>query len=312
LETPWRWINQGTELLGEDLKKIRAELEKNKTRIIDFSPYPKIQCYQFDKDQLFKPYGESDFKKNIYKLLNSNDDILFIHSDSAIRDVRITYINYFPNILFLIESIDQEEFYILSKTIDSFSSNGENTTANIYNLLVKLFPKTEIEKWIQVERLTQKRNVDGTEYVLFREAFEKYKEKNDNIYLARIMEIMTKLIGKKSNYKDIYSSLLYALRKSSENSSTVYSEMVSHRNMVRRVGRKLYGKSIGTTLLTKGLECDTVVLLEETPFDYKNQYVALTRGSKRVVVLQIKNNKQRQKTESSKPQENIDEQLSLW
>lgn len=88
--------------------------------------------------------------------------------------------------------------------------------------------------------------------------------------------------------------------------------MAANRNITRRVGRKLYGKSIGTTLLTKGLECDTVVLLEEEPFDFKNQYVALTRGSKQVFVFQItKTRKSKKKKKLQTKTVNL-EQLSLW
>lgn len=45
-------------------------------------------------------------------------------------------------------------------------------------------------------------------------------------------------------------------------------------------------KSIGTTLLTKGLEfCDVVVLNAQQINDPKHLYVALTRCSERFVVI---------------------------
>ncbi|MBW8330389.1 MAG: AAA family ATPase [Prolixibacteraceae bacterium] len=314
LDTPWRWINQDKKELGEDLKKIRIKLERDKTPINDFSPYPNISCDHFDKSQLFMGYPYSALKQKIYSILSSNENVLFIHSVSANRDARIGYITLFPNRLYLIESIDHEGFYSLANGIDSFSANGESITSNVHGLLVSLFPKSEIEKWLQKERLTRKKEIkDESIYMRFMEAFENYKVTNEITYLAEIIEIVPKLTGKKSNYKDIYFSLLNAIKKSAENSSSVYSEMVAQRNIARRVGRKLYGKSIGTTLLTKGLECDTVVLLEEEPFDYKNQYVALTRGSKQVIVFQInktkRQNKMKSKNETKPP---INMQLNLW
>ena len=61
--------------------------------------------------------------------------------------------------------------------------------------------------------------------------------------------------------------------------------MFEKRNHIRRVGRKLYGRCIGTTLLTKGLEFDTVIVLNAHEFTCpKNLYVALTRASKRLIV----------------------------
>lgn len=292
LNTPWRWINRDKKGLGDDLRRIRNKLERDRLPIHDFSAYPHISCHQFDKNQLFKAYNESALKQKIHSILNANENVLFIHSVSANREARIGYMACFPNRFFLIESIDYKDFYKLAKAIDAFSTNGESITSNIHGLLVLLFPKTEIEKWIQKGRLTQKRGISEEPiYIKFRKAFENYKVTNEISYVAEILEIVPELTGKKSIYKDIYSSLLYAVKKSAENSSSVYNEMISQRNIARRVGRKLYGKSIGTTLLTKGLECDTVVLLEEEPFDYKNQYVALTRGSKQVIVLQVNKTK---------------------
>ena len=315
LNTPWRWINQDKKELGDDLRKIRNKLERDRLPIHDFSPYPNISCHQFDKNQLFKAYSESALKQKIHSILNANENVLFIHSVSANREARIGYIACFPNRFFLIESIDYKDFYKLAKVIDAFSTNGESITSNIHGLLILLFPKTEIEKWIQKEHLTQKRGLsEEPNYLKFREAFENYKVTSEIIYVAEIIEIVPELTGKKSIYKDIYSSLLYAVKKSAENSSSVYNEMIAQRNIARRVGRKLYGKSIGTTLLTKGLECDTVVLLEEEPFDYKNQYVALTRGSKQVIVLQIhktENQKMMRKSKNKK-QTSLKNQLCLW
>lgn len=314
LDTPWRWINQNKKELGEDLRKIRNKLETDKTPIHDFSPYTNISCHQFDKIQLFKGFKESALKQKIHSILSSNENVLFIHSESANRDGRIAYVEYFPNRIFLIESIDHKDFYQLAKTIDSFSTNGASTTSNIYDLLVLLFPKTEIEKWIQKEHITRKKViVDEPKYKIFIESFGNYDQTKEITYLVQIIGIVPELIGKKSKFRDIYASLLYAIKKSAENFSSVYDEMVAQRNMARRLGRKLFGKSIGTTLLTKGLECDTVVLLEEDPFDYKNQYVALTRGSKNVIVFQInkpKNKNKKKPKNGKKTSPSI--QLSLW
>jgi len=62
--------------------------------------------------------------------------------------------------------------------------------------------------------------------------------------------------------------------------------MKSHRNVIRKMGRKLYGKCIETTLLTKGLEFDTVIVLAADRFiDPRNLYVALSRCCKRLIVV---------------------------
>jgi len=87
--------------------------------------------------------------------------------------------------------------------------------------------------------------------------------------------------------------LLHSIYISLENAhfsgSTVLEAMKNHRNTIRKMGRKLYGKCIGTTLLTKGLEFDTVIVLDADNFkDSKNLYVALSRCSKRLIVVSNK------------------------
>ena len=67
--------------------------------------------------------------------------------------------------------------------------------------------------------------------------------------------------------------------------------MNNKRNMTRRIGRKISGRCIGTTLLTKGLEFDTVAILNAHKFDCpKHLYVAMTRASKRLIIFTDKPN----------------------
>ena len=67
-------------------------------------------------------------------------------------------------------------------------------------------------------------------------------------------------------------------------------EITRKRNLARVRGRELYGKVISTTLLTKGLEADTVVLVRPSDLfnddnGLKHLYVALTRAIKDIVLI---------------------------
>jgi DNA helicase-2/ATP-dependent DNA helicase PcrA len=56
-------------------------------------------------------------------------------------------------------------------------------------------------------------------------------------------------------------------------------------NRIRHSGRKLPRRSIGSTLLLKGLEFDHSVIVEATTMNRKDWYVALTRATTSVTVL---------------------------
>ena len=71
-----------------------------------------------------------------------------------------------------------------------------------------------------------------------------------------------------------------------ENTESVYKAMINQRNRIRRLGRKVEGKCLGTTPLTKGLEFDTVAILDAHNFTSpKDLYVALTRASKKLIIF---------------------------
>lgn len=59
---------------------------------------------------------------------------------------------------------------------------------------------------------------------------------------------------------------------------------VQVREQNRLIGRPLAARSVGSTLLMKGLEGDVAVILDGDALDFHHLYVALTRGAKKLVV----------------------------
>lgn len=86
--------------------------------------------------------------------------------------------------------------------------------------------------------------------------------------------------------KELFASLCRVLEEAENDTISVHEAMLNKRNTIRRVGRKVYGRCIGTTLLTKGLEFDAVLIIDAHNFDCpKNLYVALTRASRRLILF---------------------------
>lgn len=86
--------------------------------------------------------------------------------------------------------------------------------------------------------------------------------------------------------RDLFNSVVRSIEEAYNSEITVLEAMKRNRNSMRMVGRKIYGKFIGTTLLTKGLEFDVVIVLDVNKFnDCKNLYVALSRCTTRLIVL---------------------------
>lgn len=56
------------------------------------------------------------------------------------------------------------------------------------------------------------------------------------------------------------------------------------REQNRMIGRSVPRRGVGSTLLLKGLEAEVCVVVEGHDLNAKNLYVAITRGSNRLVV----------------------------
>lgn len=59
---------------------------------------------------------------------------------------------------------------------------------------------------------------------------------------------------------------------------------IQERERSRLIGRPLAKRTVGSTLLLKGLEADTAVILDPGEMDRRHLYVAMTRGAKRLIV----------------------------
>jgi hypothetical protein len=65
---------------------------------------------------------------------------------------------------------------------------------------------------------------------------------------------------------------------------TPYEAAVQVREQSRLIGRPLAKRTVGSTLLLKGLEADTAVILKPELMDRQHLYVAITRGARTLVI----------------------------
>jgi superfamily I DNA/RNA helicase len=280
LTTPQRWLNGNNEKLGYDLKEIRRLLENKEE--IDLTKLNSLEVHLINEEDLNKP--TQDYYKRVSKLLNE-DTLLILHPDSTSIHPRLKIVKHFNNRATLLESIDDKDYYKISKQADSFKK--EDSVLFIRDACLLLFNRTGVNNWFNNTGLKNKTK-DGDK-ALLKPILEKLKCLETLISFELISDILSdiqKLPEIKCYRKDLFYSFLRALEEAQSGNISVYQAMVNKRNLVRRIGRKIYGRCIGTTLLTKGLEFDTVAIINAHKFDCpKHLYVALTRASKRLVIF---------------------------
>ena len=281
LSEPWRWKKENPNL-GKSIKLIRDKLEKRE--IIDLNIFKdSIEIIQANEND--KYIYRSDYNSKIWALSNEGN-VLIIHPDSTNINVRKEFTSRFNNAFYLVEAIDDKDFYKLSKEFDKISQN--DVYDKIYNLVPKIFNGTSNrDRWLGINGVKKKTSSNDKSIIKpLIENIEKVKKQISFSCISKTLKFIEELPKIKCYRKELLFDLCAALEKAEYKKISVLEAMKEVRNSKRRNGRKIYGKCIGTTLLTKGLEFQTVAILDAHNFKCrKNFYVAISRACKRLVIF---------------------------
>lgn len=281
LRNPWRWCNTNPQL-GDCLHQIRGRLET--TEAIDLNLYDSsIEVIKIKESDMYQPH--TVYNSKIWELVKESD-VLFIHPDSTNVSVRKDFVRRFNNAFYIIESIDSKDFYLFSSRFDNASLN--NIYDVIYDLIPDLFNGTSSrDVWFN-KRGVKKKTLEHDKKIInpIHDDLDKIIKEGSLADVAELLKKIRNLPDLKCYRKELFSDLCRALKLAECKSTTVYDAMKEIRNNKRRMGRKIEGRCIGTTLLTKGLEFDTVAILDAHKFECpKNFYVAITRACKKLIIF---------------------------
>lgn len=323
LETPHRWYQTGNNRqLGDFIKEVRAKLMSNEPQCIHLDEIPKdIATFVKTNDELYDKAFitnlQNYYKRCLTKLINNPnhnplfDSLLILVPEYHMRDrqrgnitdrIRLKNQIDFNHQLELLEAIDNKDFYNLAKDIDTLISSIHNARLPVKKIkekvLDKLFNKTVscsrdngLSGWFrsnpskQDDSIIKKQNLEAKQNSeILRKLVFCFIEIPSSKSLYCLLKFLKDNLKLKSKRISLLRSVLDCL--SAENTASVYEAMINQRNRIRRLGRKVEGKCLGTTPLTKGLEFDTVAILDAHNFTSpKDLYVALTRASKKLIIF---------------------------
>lgn len=304
LDTPWRWRKEGNNNeLGECLKEIRTVLD-SENKEIDLNNFHKkgLFYYQFPEKDIYNP--NTDYSSYVRGIITNDRHLeelesllilvpnVFTSSSIESRAGLKARID-FKHQLTLLEAIDEKNHYDVCiqidrivETINDFPQKIKELNESIFT---KLFNKTELKKWFSKNRLIRKANPNRDNYLKLKNLLDSFFKEPSVNGLYDIIQFMKDDLRLRSLRVELLNSILRALNTAVTEKITVYEAMKQQKNRLRHVGRKIYGKCLGTTLLTKGLEFDTVVILNAHQFDsYKHFYVAITRACKKLIIFSEK------------------------
>jgi len=299
LDIPWRWRKEGNnEALGDSIKEIRAILESD-NKVVDLRDYPSITYYIINENDIYQ--ASTVYSSQIGKLIRNtvvlpeHESLLLIVPDdyqSSNLESRVslkTRVDYTRQ-LTLLEAIDDDKYYEACQCIDALSEVEVDGAQKIKSLrtlvLLNLFNTGEIDTWFNNDCLKIKREPHKQNYLKLKHYVEAFTREPSLQTIFSVVLFLKNGLKLKTMRRELLNGVLHAVKLAIEEQTTAYEAMVQQKNKIRRVGRKIHGKCLGTTLLTKGLEFDTVVVLNAHRFvSHKHFYVAITRACKKLVIF---------------------------
>ena len=289
LSTPWRWNNAGCPELGKEIHNIRELLQNRYS--IDLQQYKHIQFIKTKKNDLYwHRKSKFDTPPQIITLLRHYlsakhiGNVLILHPLSFKKDSRVSLTKNLYN-LGILESIDDSDFY---DTINAFEKNsGNDLVSAIIEFMQNTCVASSLSNWFHPDGslIDVRKEKKKTTLMKIREILEPFKSQKSTALILSTISQLKELLKIRVVRNDVYYTIEKVLIDADRRNISLCESLKHNRDIVRRIGRSITGKYIGTTLLTKGLECETVIVLNAHQFpDEKHLYVALSRCSKRLIV----------------------------
>ena len=298
LKTPWRWkVNGNSKALGQWILNTRHLLEQPQPIIrltSDADAHVRVVVRPYDPGTYYGDVGKEILKlqtNSILVIVPSYQDDKGWHGGTADR-ARIRPRFDFARQFTLVEAIDERTHYSVARDIEGLINSIRRARYKydrIFETLEKLtLSKTELSNWHNEKNHSLKSKRDAA----YKKFAETLKSLCDN-FIANpqyntfrdLLTFVRNGMRVKISRPDLFYTILHCLSEVPNDGSLV-TQVASYKNVIRRCGRKIEGKCIGTTLLTKGLEFDAVVILQADKFeDARNFYVAISRACKELVIF---------------------------
>ncbi len=283
LEIPWRWrsTNSNNLELGESIKEIRRHIEVDS--IIDLSvDRPGITFIRTSGGV----YEDTLYKRSLLRLANTYDNILIIDNRQIKQRQKLRNSLGLQRFQ-LIESIDDRDFYNISAKLDDLCTSERQFSLFKEICESFIFNKTDIANWFNATGLKCKRSQSDIEKCnLLKSHIEKLQnnciDKQSLHYIVKFMKDELKL---KYQRPELLNAIIKAVKDAAISDMSICDSMYAYKNKIRQAGRSLHSKCIGSTLLTKGLEFDNVIVLDAQTMDCKNFYVAISRACKTLTIF---------------------------
>lgn len=304
LPFPWRWKDSNPSL-GIDIFNIRQKLLNGEDIILSDNIYTQIFVEQY-----LNPHGEYDREYNrwLRRIINKHDSDSFLiicpsywdvtkfgqdHLRGDLSDrISLKSIIDFSNKFLIIDAIDGSKYYSVAQAIDKYimqvlTKRKIKKLDRLIDILDSLYiNKTSVKYWIKSNRFISKNAPNADRGKTLKQLFQAFEQQANAESLFRVIDYVLSLPNIKCHHKEVFFAVKSCVTIAKNNKLSIFEAMKIYKSRIRHRGRSIEGRCIGTTLLTKGLEFDTVIVMDAHKFvDAKNFYVAISRACKKLIIL---------------------------
>lgn len=275
LDTPWRWINAGAEPLGRWLLDMRAKLLHGESIDLRLAP-ASVSWIDLDRTQ--------DHQRRLraarVRPPGGGQGGVLIIGDSTNPDSQRQIAIQTPGAV-TVEAVGLQDLVDFAKAFDLDAPDALERLANFAQSVMRNVGAADLVRRVQsLSRGTARKPPTEVEKTAL--SFVRLPS-----YRAAVDVLVE--IGKKGGVSTHRPAVLRACLRALQvcegaEGLSFQDSAIRMREQNRLVGRSLPRRAVGSTLLLKGLEAAVAVILNAVALDARNLYVAMTRGSKALVV----------------------------
>jgi len=272
LQTPWRWRLAGTENLGNWLLAVRAQLEAGHS--IDLRTAPQeVQWIQFNAANALQQ------RLAAARTQAPGQGTVLVIGNAANTQSRFTLTSQTPGAT-AVETVDMADLVNFARNFNPAQADSLRQLTEFATSLMTQVGSAQL--LARVESIRNGRN--RTQPTPVEEIAVAYSNAPSMAGAMQLLQALSEQPGIHRFRPEVLRCCLSAMNTATTSAVTLHAAAVQVREQNRHLGRPLSRRSVGSTLLLKGLEADVAVILHPELMTAQNLYVALTRGARQVVV----------------------------
>lgn len=273
LNQPWRWINAGEEGFGRYLLDVRRALIAGQG--VDLSAAPRnISWVHLD--------GTEDHQRRLRAgaVAAAEGEKVLIIADSKSPNGQRQFASQIHGAV-TVESVDMRDLVTFGEGLDLASAGLLQHVVTFATTVMTNTGGANMLARVATLRAGRERRPASPVETL---ALQLVEAPSYRLAADLLVEIGREH-GVRTHRPAILRGALRMLKSCGDCPDVAPTEAaIQERERSRLIGRPLAKRTVGSTLLLKGLEADTAVILGPAEMDRRHLYVAMTRGAKRLII----------------------------